>query len=138
MARSVGDVRLRLDLGKLEAKVAPLADAAVDRAAERTVERVRTNLYGDDLVNTSNLVNSMKWVEVPSSPLYPRRAVGSPLDYVKYPEFGTRGHGPVRAQALRFVPKGGSAVVFAKWVRGVRPYGFMKRALDQLRPTDFE
>lgn len=137
MARP-GDVVLRLDLGALTATVQPMVDGAVQRAAIKATERSRQNIASDGLINSGRLLNSMRWQPVPGAALFPRYAVGSPLDYVKYPEFGTAAHGPVSAQALRFMPKGGKAFVFTGWVRGVRPYGFMRRTLDQMRPTDFE
>lgn len=133
-----GDIRLRLDLGALEATVAPMAHDAVQRAAVKATEGARQNIASDGLINTGKLANSIRWQPVPNAPLFPKYAVGSPLDYVKYPEFGTRAHGPVSAKALRFKPKGAQGFVFTTWVRGVRPYGFMRRTLDQMRPTDFE
>lgn len=72
------------------------------------------------------------------SSLHSKVAVGTPVPYVKYQEFGTRAHGPVRAKMLRFRPKGSAEYVFAKWVRGVQPARFMRKALAALRPSDFE
>ena len=135
---AAGQVRLRLDLGKLNAKAGVVSAQAVKRAADRTEERVRSNISSDNLINSGGLINSVTQRDIPGNALLPRRAIGSPKEYVKFPEDGTRAHGPVTARALRFQPKGSARVIFAKWVRGVRAYGFMKRALDQLRPTDFE
>lgn len=59
------------------------------------------------------------------------------LEYGMYQEYGTRAHGPVRAKALRFKPKGSSKYVFAKWVRGVPAKRYMQRAFDSLRESDF-
>ena len=51
--------------------------------------------------------------------------VGSTVFYMKFLEEGTRAHGPTRSAFLRFaVPAG---VVFAKWVRGIRPMRIFKR-----------
>lgn len=133
----MGDVRLRLDHSILTATVAPMAEAAVKRAAVTARARARANVSAAGLINTGDLHASMTYEPVPSAPDFPRYAVGSPLDYVKFPEFGTRAHGPVKAKALRFKPKGSKTFVFATWVRGVRPYGFMKQTLDEMRPTDF-
>lgn len=134
---SPGDVQLRIDLGAFEATVAPMVDSAVQRAAVTATARARDNVAAAGLINTGKLMNSMRWQPIPGAGLFPRYAVGSPLDYVKYPEFGTRAHGPVKADFLKFMPKGGKQFVFTKWVRGVRPYGFMKKTLDEIRPTDF-
>lgn len=134
---ALGDVKLRIDLGALEATVAPMAAEAVERAARTAQERARQNVISDGLVNSGGLRDSFQIKPVDGG-LYPKYAVGSPLDYVKYPEFGTRAHGPVSAKALRFMPKGGKSFVFTTWVRGVKPYRFMRRTLDGVRPTDFE
>lgn len=134
----MGDVKLRIDLAKMEATVAPIAFEAVERAANVMADRVRSNIAQDNLVNTGKLLASIETADAPSSPMFPRKAIGSPLDYVKYPEFGTRAHGPVKASALKFMPKGGGAFVFATWVKGVKPYGFMLRSLDHIRTIDFE
>lgn len=134
---NIGDVQLRIDLGAFQAVIGPMVGGAVQQAARIATDRARQNVADDGLINTGKLMNSMRWQPVSSDSLFPRYAVGSPLDYVKYPEFGTRAHGPVKAEFLRFMPKGGKSFVFTKWVRGVRPYGFMKRTLDGIRPTDF-
>lgn len=133
-----GQVRLRLDLGKLQARAGTLSKAAVKRAATAAERRVRANIIQSDLMNTGEMLNKVQQRDIPSPLLYPRVAVGSSAPHVKYPEFGTRAHGPVKASALRFKPKGSNVFVFAKWVRGVQPYRFMRRALDAMRPSDFE
>lgn len=132
----LGDVRLRLDLGKLEAKVAPMCDAAVKRAAIKATQSARDQIAAEGLIDTGQLMNSMRWQSVAGG-LFPKYAVGSPLDHAKFLEFGTRAHGPVTAKALRFKPKGSNKFIFVTWVRGVRPYRFMQHTLDHIRPTDF-
>lgn len=132
-----GEVKLRLDHGAFSATVAPMVDSAVRRAAQTATRRARQNVATAGLIDTGKLMNSMRYDSIQGNALFPRYAIGSPLDYVKFPEFGTRAHGPVRANYLRFMPKGGKQFVFTKWVRGVRPYRFMKTTLDQVRPSDF-
>lgn len=131
------EVRLRIDHSTMSSVVGDITFEAVQQAAEISRERYVANLRADDLVNSGRLVNSITTATVPRGVLSPAVAIGSPLDYVKYPEYGTRAHGPVRAKVLRFKPKGSSTFVFARWVRGVRPYGFARKTLDQIRPTDF-
>lgn len=133
-----GQVRLRIDLGKLNALAGTVSRDAVRRGASAAERRARANILTSDLVNTGELLNKMQQKDVPGNPLYPKVAVGSSAPHAKYPEFGTRAHGPARASVMRFKPKGSSTFVFAKWVRGVKPYRFMRRALDMMRPTDFE
>lgn len=119
--------------------VGSASEGAVKKAADAAQTRYTNNIRAAGLVNTGELINSVTQAAVPgSSPMKPARAVGAAAKHAKYQEFGTRAHGPVRAKALRFKPKGSSTFVFAKWVRGVRPQRFAQRALDSIRPTDFE
>ncbi|WP_428950951.1 HK97 gp10 family phage protein [Streptomyces sp. cg35] len=67
--------------------------------------------------------------------------IGTKLDYGWYQEVGTGIYGPTHrlitprsAKALRFRPRGGGKVVFAKWVRGSRPQHFMVNALHRASP----
>lgn len=132
-------VRLRIDQAKLTATVGPIAREAAERAAVRTRDKARSNVISAGLVNTGKLAETMTYKMImPASSLFQRAAIGSPVPYAKYPEFGTRAHGPVRASRLVFKPKGSNKLVFAKRVRGVYPRQFMLRALDSLRPKDFE
>lgn len=131
-------VRLRIDKGKLTAVVQPMTIHSVRKAGERTKLRARANIMAANRFGTGKMATEMQVKEIPGQPpLWPKVAVGSPVDYVKYQEFGTRAHGPVKAKFLRFKPKGSSTFVFAKWVRGVTPARFMRKAIDQLRPDDF-
>lgn len=47
---------------------------------------------------------------------------------------GTRAHGPRRARAMRFKPKGSARVVFATWVEGVDPDPYLVNALKRASP----
>lgn len=123
---------------QMQAIVGGIAQQALIKAARKTRDRAKANIERDDLVNSGKLARSVKYnVVTGQDRLYPRVDVGTPLDYAIFPEKGTRGHGPVRAQFLRFKPKGAASYVFAKYVRGVRPYGFMRGALEQLSIADF-
>lgn len=134
-----GQVRLRIDNSKMRAEVGIITKDAVRRGAAKAQENYQNNIRADGLVNSGKLLSSVTQQDVPGREvLAPAIAVGTPLDYAKYPEYGTRAHGPVRAKALRFKPKGSNTFVFAKRVRGVKPYRFAQRALDSLRPRDFE
>lgn len=130
-------VSTRTSRRQIEQVVAPIARDAVRRAADTTRSRVRWYLSQGGHYDTNNLDRSMTTKEISSDPLHPKRAVGSPLEYAKFLEEGTRGHGPVRAKALRFKPKGSNKFVFAKWVRGIAAVRFMRRALDALTVYDF-
>lgn len=132
-------VRVRIDHGKMQAVVGDLSRAAVLRAGEKTRQRYVQNIASANLWHTGYLQNSVTMVDAPlSNQMHPRVAIGTPAKYAKYHEYGTRAHGPVRASRLRFKPKGSAKFVYAKWVRGVPAQKFALRALDSLRPTDFE
>src|SRR5688500_19538142 len=68
--------------------------------------------------------------------------VGSPLEYALYVHQGTGLYGPKgyyirprkKGGVLRFKPKGASAFVFAKFVRGQRPQRFLVEALEAVSP----
>lgn len=49
--------------------------------------------------------------------------------YAKFVEFGTKAHGPKRAKFLRFMGRNGR-FVFARRVRGIKPYKFLYRATN--------
>ncbi len=51
--------------------------------------------------------------------------VGTTVPYMKFLEDGTRGHGPKNKKWLRFATTDG--VVFAKFVRGIRPHRIFAR-----------
>lgn len=136
--RGTVDVKLRIDVPAMRAEVGALSEGAIQKAADVSKRRFSSNIRSDGLVNTGKLANSITTAPARGGDLLaPAVVVGSPLDYAKYPNFGTRAHGPVRAKAMRFKPKGASGFVFAQWVRGVKPHRFAERTLDQVRPTDF-
>lgn len=133
----VTQVKLRIDRGKLRAVVGPQVKSGVKRAAATTEKRVRANIIQADRFGRGDMLSGVQQREIPGDPMYPKIAVGSDVKHVGFQEFGTRAHGPVRARVLAFRPFGSPRTIFAKWVRGVRPARFMRRALDSLRPTDF-
>lgn len=58
-----------------------------------------------------------------------RGKVVAPKKYASFLEYGTRAHGPVKANFLRFKVPGGM-VVYTKWVRGITPRPFMREASE--------
>lgn len=130
-------VRVTIDHPALRAAVTRIAGETLQRGAQVSEQRMRGEIVAADLVNTGALLASITTQPKVSSGVRQSVLIGTPLEYAKYPEYGTRAHGPVRAKALRFKPKGSSVFVFAKWVRGVRPYRYAQKTLDQVRPSDF-
>lgn len=132
------NVRLRIDHPQMQAIVGRISQEAIMRAAQQTRSRYSANIVQAGRVRTGDMHQKVEAREILGGRWdSPKAAVGTPVKYAKYQEYGTRAHGPVRAKALRFKPKGSSTFVFAKWVRGVTPAKFARRALDSIRPTDF-
>lgn len=132
-------IDLRIDHPSMQAVVSGLSRSAVQRAAEISRQRYRGNIHGAGRVNTGKMADETRVMDLPSSlPMHPRCAIGTPVPYAKFQEYGTRAHGPVRAKRLKFKPKGSQMFVFATWVRGVTPAKFAQRTLDTVRTIDFE
>ena len=130
--------KINLDPGKVNAVVGAQAKQAARRAAEATADRVRANIKAMGLVDTGELLAGVVVVQSRDSTVeHPKYQVVSTAKHTRFLEFGTRAHGPTTAKFLRFKPKGSSTFVFAKWVRGVRAYGFMRKAFQQVRTSDF-
>lgn len=134
MARGV---RIRLNQAQLTQVVGSQARAAAHRAAHVARSRARNTLSAAGRYDTGDLDRTMTVKEVTKNELHPQFAVGSPVFYAKFQEFGTRAHGPVVAKKLRFKPKGSDSFVFAEWVRGVTALRFMYKALKSLTVYDF-
>jgi hypothetical protein len=130
-------VNLKIDYRAVDRVVGLSADEATRRAADITVARAKRNIRALDRIDTSAMYRGMTREKASFAPLRPVYLVYTPVPYVAYQEFGTRGHGPVRAKVLRFAPKGSSTFVFAKWVRGVTPGNFMRDAANALSVRDF-
>lgn len=54
--------------------------------------------------------------------------IQNPQKYAAFIEYGTKAHGPVTARFLRF--RIGNRTVFARRVKGIRPYKFLFNATD--------
>jgi hypothetical protein len=114
-----------------------LSKKAAERAAEKTRKRARENVIAMGLVNTGKLKDSFEKKDVTTNTLLPTFLVYSTEPTAKFPEFGRRGFSAAPGKVLVFKPKGGSTFVFAKKVGPVKPYGFMKKAKQQLTVADF-
>lgn len=131
-------VKYRLYRTATASIVGGLSRAAARQAANVTLQRAQSNIIRAGRVDTGRMYTSLRIEESrASTPERPRFLVKNDLPYTRYQEFGTRGHGPVRAKFLRFKPKGSSKFVYTKWVRGVTPARFMRDALEALRPEDY-
>lgn len=117
--------------------VGRISHEAGERAAVITVARVRGNILADGLVNSGELLHSIQYEDRTIDPLKPSFRVFSDDPKAKYPEYGTSGATARPGHVLRFKPKGSTIYVFAKRVRGIRPYHFFLRAFRQLSKRDF-
>ena len=132
------DVRVNIHRGKVISVVGPMADQAAYRAAQKVRGYIMSEIRAAGRVKTGRMIAGMQARKVSSgNPLLPRYEVSSSAPYTMFQNDGTRAHGPRTAKMLAFVPKGGSAVVFAKWVRGVRGAHFMEKGLARVRAGDF-
>lgn len=127
-------VNLELYPDAVQRVVGGASQKAVNRASITAMSRAKAFAP----VDTSRLRNSITRTQPQQiSNGFWASIVYTELDYALYQEEGTRAHGPVRAKALRFKPKGSSKYVFAQWVRGVPAKRYMQRAIESLRATDF-
>jgi bacteriophage HK97-gp10 putative tail-component len=110
------------------------------RMGLRVETRAKENLErAPRRVDTGRLRNSIHTVMTTSSGQLVVR-VGTGVYYARWVHDGTGLYGPhhmrirpVRAGALRFVPKGATRAIFRRSVAGMRPNKFLVDALDVLK-----
>lgn len=125
--------RIELSEKMLYAKLQGYSYKSSRKAARRAGQRVRANIVSSGRVHTGRMLKSVR-VEPAGKA---RWKVVNYVPYAKFQEFGTRAHGPVTAQFLRFKPKGATAFVFAKRVRGVTAARFFEKAMRSLTIKDW-
>lgn len=131
-------ITFTLDSSAIARVVGPRAEQAAYRAGQRARGYAMSGIQSSGRIDTGRMINSLQVRREPGGDaLVARYTISSPLFYTVFQEFGTRAHGPVRAPFLVFTPKGGSGVVFAKWVRGVTPALFMTNAVARVSVSDF-
>lgn len=135
---------------KAIAKKRQSVEENVEEVVSRTAKDVRTTLFSNTPIADSfsaiktiggrvsdaiTVIGGRARAAFTNSPKRPSDAIfkvkkfeasiGSRVPHMKFLEDGTRAHGPKRANFLRFPTKDG--IVFAKWVRGIRPMKIFKR-----------
>jgi hypothetical protein len=133
----MGTAKVHINRGKLEVVVGGMAKRASKRAAEATQRRAMNNIVSSGLVNTGELLHSIKIKDTSKGPLHPQYTVYSDDPAAKYPEFGRRGFSAAPGKVLAFKPKGSSVVVFTKKVGPVKPYRYMRRARASISARDY-
>lgn len=131
-------VRVQYNLGPSTAVIGELTDAAAYRAAQRVRGRAMSNIRSLGRVDTGAMIRGLQVRKTGAAgPLWPQYTVESTARHTGWQEDGTRAHGPVRADFLVFQVRGAGPVIFAKWVRGVTPGHFMRRAMTSGSTADF-
>lgn len=122
-------IKFELDRSMINRIAVDAAQKAVDKYALAAQLQVKRNIVNSGRVDTGKMRDTIR-VASPS-PL--KREIYSAVSYYHFQEFGTKAHGPRTASVMAFRPKGSGTYVFAKWVRGVKPGNFMKKALEETR-----
>lgn len=117
----------------LYARMEGYSYASSRRAAYRARSKVRDNIVSSGRIDTGRMLKSTQVKSMGRS----RWKVANYTPYARFQEFGTRAHGPKTAKALRFKPKGATAFVFAKRVRGVTAARFFEKAMRSMTIKDW-
>lgn len=134
----MSNVKVTIHKARVISVVGPIAEKAAYSAAQKARGYVISEIRIAGRVRTGKMIQLMQVRRLSKgSPLRRSFEVFSSAPYTGYQNDGTRGHGPRNAKFLAFVPKGGTNVVFAKYVRGVTGAHFMEKGLARLRVQDF-
>lgn len=141
MARgSRSHARVKIDRAKARRLVIETSYQASRRASEKARDRIKANIVAKGRVDTGRMRDSVHASHLRDTPTGSRWGItitGPARDYFLFQDQGTRGHGPVTAQFLRFKPKGSNVFVFTKYVRGIEPGHFVRDAFRQVRVGDY-
>ncbi|QSM01228.1 hypothetical protein QDA08_gp33 [Microbacterium phage NoodlelyBoi] len=130
-------VKINIHRGQVVSIVGPIADRAAYRGAQKTRGFIISEIRAAGRVKTGRMIQGMQVRTIGSSDLIRRYEVSSSAPYTIFQNNGTRAHGPRTKQVMRFIPKGGSQFVFAKWVRGIVGAHFMEKGAARVRASDF-
>uniref|UniRef100_A0AAU7J7X1 Tail completion or Neck11 protein n=1 Tax=Microbacterium phage Sunny TaxID=3144828 RepID=A0AAU7J7X1_9VIRU len=130
-------VKINISRGAVVSVVGPIAERAAFRAAQKARGYIISEIRAANRVKTGRMQAGMQVRTIASTGLLRRFEVSSSAPYTIFQNNGTRAHGPRTAKALRFIPKGGSQYVYAKWVRGIEGAHFMEKGVARVRASDF-
>lgn len=130
-------VKVTIHKARVIQVVGPIAERAAYKAAQKARGYVISEIRAAGRVKTGRMIQGMQVRLISSNGLTKRFEVSSSAPYTMFQNDGTRAHGPRTKQFLRFIPKGGTQYVFAKWVRGVQGAHFMEKGLARVRVSDF-
>lgn len=129
----MASVTIKVDYQKFRSIMEQQLLESARKGAKAAQGKVRENIMAIPRVDTGRMAASVGVRQVGPATF----RVHSGMFYTMYQEMGTRAHGPVRAKALRFKPKGSSKVVFAQRVRGIEPGRFFAKTPSQMNLRDF-
>jgi hypothetical protein len=130
-------VKLTIHRAQVISVVGPISERAAYKAAQKARGNVMSEIHAAGRIDTGRMVGGMQVRKIASRGLSRSFEVSSSAPYTMFQNQGTRAHGPRTKEFMVFTPKGGSGVVFAKWVRGVTGAHFMEKGLQRLRVQDF-
>lgn len=130
-------VKVNIHRGAVVTVVGPIAERAAYKAAQKARGYIISEIRAANRVKTGRMQSGMQVRTIASSDLIRRFEVSSSAPYTIFQNNGTRAHGPRTKQVMRFIPKGGSEYVFAKWVRGIEGAHFMEKGAARVRASDF-
>lgn len=130
-------VKVNIHRGQVVSVVGPIAERAAYKAAQKGRGYIISEIRAAGRVKTGRMIQGMQVRTISSTDLIRRYEVSSSAHYTIFQNNGTRAHGPRTKQVMRFIPKGGSTYVYAKWVRGIEGAHFFEKGTARLRASDF-
>lgn len=134
---SAGKVQLKLDHATIRQSATKTSWQSAQRAATISRDRARAAARRKDLINTGKGIQSITFERIGPPGLITTYHVRPTAWYMRIQEVGTGPIYPVRAQFLRFKPKGKNYFVFARRTRGVPAGRFMREARNAITQADF-
>lgn len=134
---SASGVRLRLNHETIKQSAIKDSWMSAQRAARITRDRARAAARRKDLIKSGKGIQSITFERIGPPGLVTTYHVRPIAWYMRIQEVGTGPIVPVRAQFLRFQPKGSSIFVFARRTRGVPAGHFMREARNAITQADF-
>ena len=124
---------IRFDKAAMDRVVTGSADRAVQRAAQHTRDRAKTNLTAAGRIDTGRLRDSIRAYQVRPGAYQVRTGV----PYASFQEHGIGPVRPVKAKVLRFKPKGSSVYIFRPRTKGFPGAHYLRDAYRALTLRDF-
>lgn len=134
---SAGQVQLKLDHDTIKQSAIKTSWRSAQRAATISRDRARAAARRKNLIDTGKGIQSITFERIGPPDLITVYHVLPAEWYMRVQEVGTGPIYPIRAQFLRFKPKGQTYFVFARRTRGVPAGHFMREARNAITTADF-